>query len=122
MNPKFLALACIGAFALAACTQKDAAPAAPATDASAVAPADAGPAPADVVPSGQAPDSDFDQRAFAGTFTGTLPCADCPGIDVTLTLQGDGTYRISNVYQERPDSAWGIDGHWTVEADNTAIR
>jgi uncharacterized lipoprotein NlpE involved in copper resistance len=124
MNPKFLALACIGAFALAACTQKNAAPATPAepaTDVSAIAPADTGPAPADVIPAGQTPDSDFDQRAFSGTFAGTLPCADCPGIDVTLALEADGTYQLTQVYQERPDATWQVDGSWTAEADNRVL-
>ena len=119
MNPKLLALACIGAFALAACTQENAAPAA---DISAVAPAEAEPAQADVIPSGQAPGSDFDQRAFAGTFTGTLPCADCPGIDVTLALEADGTYQLTQVYQERPDATWRTDGSWTAEGDGRVLR
>lgn len=121
MNPKFLALACIGAFALAACTPK---PAEPAMDVSATAAAatEVEPAPADVIPAGQVPDSDFDQRAFAGTFTGTLPCADCPGIDVTLVLEADGTYHFTQVYQERPDATWRTDGSWTVEGDNRVLR
>ncbi|MGV8940192.1 MAG: copper resistance protein NlpE [Lysobacter sp.] len=120
MNQKLLALACIGAFAMAACTQQSADPS---TDVTAAAPAtEVESAPVDVISSGQASDSSFDQRAFAGTFGGTLPCADCPGIDATLTLQADGTYQLTQVYQERPDSTWEMNGNWTAEADNRVLR
>ena len=121
MNRYLLALACLAALTVAACSQQPAAPSNDATPAVASPPPTRPGAP-DVTAAREGPAPDFDQRGFAGTFAGTVPCADCPGIDVTVTLQGDGTYRISNVYQERPDSAWGMDGHWTVEADNTVIR
>jgi heat shock protein HslJ/uncharacterized lipoprotein NlpE involved in copper resistance len=53
-----------------------------------------------------------------GTFAGTLPCASCPGIRVTLTLFADGTYRQRSVYLEAED---GEDrtvlrtGEWRLE-------
>ena len=59
------------------------APVAPAAD---VVPAPAAPTPpaADAMPPAtQAP---FDAKALAGTFTGTLPCADCPGINTRIVL------------------------------------
>ena len=34
------------------------------------------------------------------SWIGTLPCASCPGIDWTLTLLPDGTYRLRQVYRE----------------------
>jgi hypothetical protein len=40
-----------------------------------------------------------------GTFTGTIPCADCPGIDVTLALS-DGRYRMTYAYRERGTFTW----------------
>ncbi len=114
-------LACLAALVLAACSQPPpgentgSVPSQPAAEA-------VKPAATDVLSSGERGDSDFDQRGFAGTFTGTLPCADCPGMDVTLILQPDGSYAITHVYQERPDGTWSIDGHWSVEADNAIIR
>jgi uncharacterized lipoprotein NlpE involved in copper resistance len=33
-----------------------------------------------------------------GTYEGTTPCADCEGIAVTLTLNKDQTYNLSNKY------------------------
>lgn len=118
MKPSLVTLACIAALALAACAPK---PAEPATDGPVIAAPPQAVAP-DVIPTGDAAPSDFDQRGFAGTFTGTLPCADCPGIDVTLTLEPDGSYTLTNVYQERPDGTWSNDGHWSVEAGNSVIR
>jgi copper homeostasis protein (lipoprotein) len=32
------------------------------------------------------------------TYAGTLPCASCPGIEWTLTVLEDGTYRLRRVY------------------------
>ena len=37
-----------------------------------------------------------DGRALAGTFEGTLPCADCPGIDERLVLSADGTFELTD--------------------------
>lgn len=37
------------------------------------------------------------------SYTGTLPCADCPGIEWTLTLLEDGAYRLRRVYLEAED-------------------
>ena len=38
---------------------------------------------------------------WAGTYRGTLPCADCPGIETIVTLANDGTYRTRSRYLER---------------------
>lgn len=38
--------------------------------------------------------------ATPATYAGTLPCADCPGIEWTLTLLEDGSYRLRRVYLE----------------------
>ncbi len=35
---------------------------------------------------------------WAGTYSGVLPCADCPGIDTVVTLHSDGTYERSMLY------------------------
>ena len=35
------------------------------------------------------------------TFTGTLPCADCPGVDYHLDLLDDGVYFLRQTYQGR---------------------
>lgn len=123
MNPSLVTVACLAVFALAACSQESAEPVNDAPMAVEEAPPKAvEPAPVDFISTAADPESDFDQRGFAGTFTGTLPCADCPGMDVTLVLEPDGTYKTTHIYQDRPDGTWSIDGHWSVEDDNSVIR
>lgn len=36
-----------------------------------------------------------------GTYSGQIPCADCPGINYELTLNKDNSYHKTMVYQER---------------------
>ena len=62
----------------------------------------------------------FDRKAFAGTFAGTVPCADCPGIDTRLDIAADGTFTLSETYQER-DTAFETRGTWTLDADGTRL-
>lgn len=57
----------------------------------------------------------FDRKAFAGTFAGTVPCADCPGIETHLTIDADGTFRLGETYQER-DGSSETTGTWTIDA------
>ncbi|WP_304952894.1 copper resistance protein NlpE [uncultured Alistipes sp.] len=38
---------------------------------------------------------------YWGTYEGTLPAADCPGIRTTLTLNPDGTYALHMKYIDR---------------------
>lgn len=56
---------------------------------------------------------------WAGTYEGTLPCADCGGIENRLTLTAEGSYRLVETYlggPANPDgSSYTYDGkfHWT---------
>ncbi len=36
---------------------------------------------------------------YTGTYSGTMPCADCSGIRTELTLNNDGTYTMVTVYE-----------------------
>ena len=38
---------------------------------------------------------------WAGTYSGVFPCADCPGIKTTVTLNSDETFTYEGEYQER---------------------
>ncbi|HSK12715.1 MAG TPA: copper resistance protein NlpE [Phnomibacter sp.] len=62
---------------------------------------------------------------YAGTYKGTTPCADCEGIEVELTINGDGTYTLSMNYLGKGDGtpfssngtySWAADGN-TIELD-----
>ena len=61
-------------------------------------------------------------KAFAGTFSGTLPCADCPGIVTTLELRTDGSFMLMETYQERKVEPDMLEGTWTAEENGSRIR
>lgn len=41
---------------------------------------------------------------WAGSYSGTIPCADCPGIKTTIVLHNDGTFLYHAEYLERETS------------------
>ncbi len=112
-----LALSC---FAVAGCKRDAEAPP--------VAPADAAPteiksavvsevdhnSPASAAPG-------FDVKAFAGTYAGILPCADCPGIDTTIAFTPEGGYAMGEIYQDSDSSAFTTKGTWTVKEDGKTL-
>ncbi|QNP40368.1 copper resistance protein NlpE [Lysobacter solisilvae (ex Woo and Kim 2020)] len=118
MNRKLLLLAVLSTIAVAACKpeQPPAEAAMPAATAEPVAPVAVESAPA-AAPA----DVPFDTKGFAGVFTGTLPCADCPGIDTRVALNRDGTYQIEETYQGKPERFSG-DGTWTAEENGKRVR
>ncbi|QWF15007.1 copper resistance protein NlpE [Lysobacter capsici] len=120
MNQKLLALACLAALALSACNKPTEATSAPAETAKAAEPAPAvAPEPAPVA---EAPKAGFDVAAFAGSFSGTLPCADCSGIDTKIEFKADGSYAVDETYQGKKDGAFKGDGTWTAEEDGKRLR
>ena len=120
MNRKHLTiLFLVAVVALAGC-QRETPDVAPAAETQPVATSAAETAPAaEPVPEAE---TALDTRAFAGNFSGTLPCADCPGIDTTLELHGDGTFMLMETYQERKVEPAMIDGTWTAEENGSRIR
>lgn len=44
-----------------------------------------------------------DLTTVAGTYEGTLPAADCPGIKTVLTINADSTYQLQQDYIDRED-------------------
>lgn len=119
MNQKLLALACLATLAVAGC--KPHPPAEPAqmpADSAAQTPAVTAAAPM----ADQPKPALFDAKAFAGTFSGTLPCADCPGIDTTLELKADGSYQLNEIHHGQKNDAQAFDGTWTAEANDQHVR
>lgn len=51
-------------------------------------------------------------------FAGTLPCADCPGIETWLQLNPDGSYRLRERWLDRGASARVRVGRWTISRDS----
>lgn len=122
MNRKLLLAVMASTLAIAACKpQAPAEPATPATNTAPVATAQPAPIAAESAGASSATEVPFDVKGFAGTFSGTLPCADCPGIDTTITLKPDGTYAVHEVYQGKPGS-FDSDGTWTAEENGQRVR
>lgn len=53
---------------------------------------------------------------YVGTYTGTFPAADCPGIEVRLTLHPDGHYTQHLTYIDR-DSEFDEKGCYVVDGN-----
>ena len=47
-----------------------------------------------------------------GVYTGLLPCADCEGIKVILTLNRDETYELSYLYVGKSDTPFVFSGEF----------
>lgn len=56
-----------------------------------------------------------------GVYKGTLPCADCAGIDVTLTLNQDGSYVLEQNYQDKEDGKFKSEGHFTWDENGSIV-
>lgn len=55
------------------------------------------------------------ERSPYGVWEGTLPCADCPGIETRLTLYREpDTYKLTETYQERNGDVTEREGQWQV--------
>lgn len=50
--------------------------------------------------------------SFAGVYKGKLPCADCEGIDMTLTINPDGTYESQMTYLGKSTKPFVEKGKW----------
>jgi hypothetical protein len=55
------------------------------------------------------------------TYKGTLPCADCPGIDYQLNLLADHYYVENMDYQDR-DASYQESGHWSLSDDGSTLK
>lgn len=56
------------------------------------------------------------------SYFGVLPCASCPGIDTHLDLLADGSYFLTETYQDRPDGNVSQLGRWTREDDRLLLQ
>lgn len=54
-----------------------------------------------------------------GTYYGTLPCADCPGINYTITFENDSIYSEKQVYQDRNVDPLEHKGNFSVAENGT---
>jgi uncharacterized lipoprotein NlpE involved in copper resistance len=102
MKTSLFASALLVAISLTAC--KPPAPAPAATVSPATAPATQAPA------------------TITGTFSGSLPCADCAGIDSTLVLTADGKYHLTDAYQDKDHSSFISEGNYSLESGGKTLH
>lgn len=57
------------------------------------------------------------RSAIGGTYEGTLPCADCPGLDTLITFNSDGTFHMEEIYLERSEEPIITEGGWVLDGD-----
>ena len=58
---------------------------------------------------------------WAGTYTGLIPSASGMGIEVRLTLNGNGTYALNYHYVGRPDPDFSSTGNFTWDNAGSVI-
>ncbi|MCZ2100616.1 MAG: copper resistance protein NlpE N-terminal domain-containing protein [Chitinophagales bacterium] len=57
-----------------------------------------------------------------GQYFGTLPCADCQGIETILTLNTDGSYQLTSKYlTDKPSIIDTVQGKFTWEGNNIKL-
>lgn len=57
-----------------------------------------------------------------GTYTGTVPCADCEGIATSLTLDRSGKYTLRTQYLGKSAEVFTNEGNFVWEADGNRIQ
>lgn len=59
---------------------------------------------------------------WAGTYKGTVPCADCEGIETTITLKNDLTYeKVENYISEKKGNTFNTKGRFEWKDDGATI-
>ncbi len=59
---------------------------------------------------------------YVGIYKGTLPCADCSGIESRLTLNEDNTFVYENTYIDTIDRRFSYTGRYTVKDNIVTIQ
>jgi uncharacterized lipoprotein NlpE involved in copper resistance len=52
-------------------------------------------------------------------YVGSLPCADCEGIDVSLQLNKDSSYIMNSVYKDSSNNSVKDIGTWSMKGKDT---
>lgn len=58
---------------------------------------------------------------YEGTYKGVFPAADCPGIEITLTLNPDKTFSLHSVYIDR-DSSFDEKGTYILKDNLLTLK
>ena len=60
-------------------------------------------------------------KNFSGTFTGVIPCADCPGIELTVSFNPDSSFSELMIYQER-NTTFKDSGLWIKDGEMLEVK
>ncbi|WP_051936977.1 MULTISPECIES: copper resistance protein NlpE N-terminal domain-containing protein [Erwinia] len=60
-------------------------------------------------------------ETMAETYQGTLPCADCAGIQVSLSLRQGGRYMLNERYSGTNEESTAQQGRWTRTAERLVL-
>lgn len=60
-------------------------------------------------------------ETMAQQFQGVIPCADCPGIKVSLSLQQGGRYTLNEFYLGSDNVQTTTQGRWTRTAEKLVL-
>ena len=63
-----------------------------------------------------------DPLSLPASYSGTLPCADCPGIDTRLNLLPDGQFQMRMTYLERSGAGFDSIGLWQVTDGKLTLK
>lgn len=58
---------------------------------------------------------------YQGIYKGTLPAADCPGIETTLTLKKDNSFILQSVYIDR-NSNFNEKGSYSIDGNIITLK
>jgi len=58
---------------------------------------------------------------LTGIYSGTLPCADCPGIQTRIELQPEGIYTMQTMYIDRSEEVFTQSGKFEWDASKSII-
>ncbi|MGC9550886.1 copper resistance protein NlpE [Vibrio metoecus] len=58
---------------------------------------------------------------WAGIYQGTLPCADCGGIETELTINSDGTYKLTEQYLDKEGEPFVSEGTFTWDETGSIV-
>lgn len=58
---------------------------------------------------------------WTGIYYGVTPCADCPGIETTLTLNSNYTYKLNLVYKEKNVNPFVEEGYFKFDKTGNKI-
>ncbi|MGL4829504.1 MAG: copper resistance protein NlpE [Vibrio sp.] len=58
---------------------------------------------------------------WAGIYQGTLPCADCGGIETELTLNADGSYKLTETYLDKEGEPFASEGAFVWDETGSIV-